>query len=74
MYFRQAKGLHVSISSSVKGTISRAGPLHSYEVEKLCRQTMLLIAKANEAPSGDKISWKPKLCNMSVSGNRNLGK
>jgi hypothetical protein len=36
---------------------------------RLARQAILLIAKANEAPPSDKITWKPKLCNIGVSGN-----
>jgi len=52
------RGLHISISSDIHGTISRAGPLHSYDVDKLTRQALALIAKSNEAPrTGDMISW-----------------
>lgn len=62
---RVAKTLHVHVAMDNGNHMSRSGPLFSYDRDKIAQQALMLIGKANEAT--DKTSWKPKLCNLSVS-------
>ncbi len=66
---RVAKSLTVSISQDPGGgQLTRCGPLFSYEPDKMARQAMQLIAKANQ--NSDGVSWKPKLKNLAVSASK----
>ena len=62
---RVARCLTVSVNQEGLGHRTLSGNLPSYEMTKVVRQAMSLIAKLNEAK--DKKLWKPRLVNLSVS-------
>lgn len=66
---RTARGLSVGANVEGLGFVSRAGPLHSYNYEKLCRDAFALLSKLNTAPEGSE-AWTPPLKNISVSASK----
>ena len=65
---RIARGLTVSVSQERVGHRTLSGPLTSYETAKIVRQALELISKLNQ--SKDKMLWKPKLQNLSISSSK----
>ena len=68
-HIRVAKTLTVSMSSDKEGTITRSGPLFSYDPIKMKAQALQLHAKTNELPSTDP-NWRPKVCNVLISASK----
>lgn len=66
---RIARGVTVSMTIEGKGHVSRAGPLSSYDPEKMTRQAMSLVGKLNESTQ-DPTLWRPKLKNLSISASK----
>ncbi|TRY62599.1 hypothetical protein TCAL_10989 [Tigriopus californicus] len=66
---RIARGITVSMTIEGKGHVSRAGPLNSYDAEKMTRQAMNLVGKLNESTQ-DPYMWRPKLKNLSISASK----
>ncbi len=68
-HVRVAKTLTVSMSSDKEGTITRSGPLFSYDPIKMKAQALQLHFKTNELPGTDP-NWRPKVCNVLISASK----
>ncbi len=67
---RVARGLTVHLSNDRGASSSKAGPLGSYDPEKMTRQAMLMVGSLNESVTSDPSLWRPRVTNLSISAGK----
>ena len=62
---RVARGISVHLRTE-RGSNSKAGPLGSYDADKMTRQAMALVGSLNESAATDPALWRPRATCLSI--------